>query len=105
MSDKISRYGTYKTKMPVTYKQRFWKKRKDGVKQRYWKKVTRTQKKISTWGRFEIHGKGRDLYKALVVAHRVVPKGFIDVSAEDFLENPYEYGYEGEWIESTIESG
>jgi len=25
----------------ITYKQRYWKKRKDGIKQRYWRKITR----------------------------------------------------------------
>ena len=89
--------------MPITYKQRYWKRRKDGVKQRYWRKVTRDQRTTKR-GRYEFHGKGRDLYKARVMAHRLMPKGFVDVSADEFLRTPYEYGYEGEWIESTTES-
>ena len=37
-------------------------------------------------------------------AHELMPKGFIDVSAEEFLENPEKYGFEGSWIEREVES-
>jgi hypothetical protein len=99
---KVAIYGTYRAKMPVTFKQRFWKRRKDGVKQRYWKKVTRTQKTTKS-GRYEFSGR-RNLYHAMRIAHQIMPKGFIDVSTEEFLQQPYEYGYEGKWIERTIKS-
>lgn len=65
------------------------------------KKTTR-KKKVVVSGRYEFHGKGKQLYKAVVVAHRLVPKGFIDVSAEEFLRAPYRYGDEGEWIEKEV---
>jgi len=55
-------------------------------------------------GRYEFHGKGKQLYKAVVIAHRLVPKGFVDVSAEEFLRKPYEYGFEGEWVEKEVKS-
>ena len=55
-------------------------------------------------GRYEFHGKGRDLYSAVVKAHRLVPKGFVDVSAEQFLKHPEWYGFEGEWIEKEVAS-
>ena len=42
--------------------------------------------------------------KAVVKAHHRPPKGYVDVSAEKFLKNPYNYGYDGEWIEKEIES-
>jgi hypothetical protein len=62
-------------------------------------------KKTTKSGRYEFEGKGRDLYKARVIAHRLVPKTrFVDVSAKEFLEKPYEYGIEGEWVESTTQS-
>lgn len=102
MSKKIAVYGSYEAKVPV--RQRFWKRRKDGIRQRYWKKTKRTKKVVMS-GRYEFHGKGKDLYRAIVGAHRFVPKDFVDVSAEKFLEHPEKYGYEGEWIERpTIES-
>jgi hypothetical protein len=101
MTKKIAVYGSYEANVPI--KQRFWKKRKDGIHQRYWKKTKRTKKEVKS-GRFEFHGKGKDLYKAVVKAHQIVPKGFIDVSAEKFLEQPEKYGFEGEWIESKVES-
>ena len=46
MSEKTITYWARVGK-PVTstYKQRYWKIRKDGVKQRYWKTVTRTAKR------------------------------------------------------------
>lgn len=101
MVKKIAVYGTYKAKVPV--KQRYWKKRKDGVKQRYWKK-TKRMKKVAMSGRYEFHGKGKDLYRAVVTAHHFMPKGYVDVSAEEFLKDPESYGYEGEWIEREVDS-
>jgi hypothetical protein len=103
MAKKIAVYGSYQAKLPVKYRQRYWKRRKDGVKQRYWRKVTRVQKAIRS-GRYEFHGKGKDLYKAVVIAQRLMPKDFVTVSAEEFLQEPYEYGFEGKWIERKIES-
>lgn len=101
MVKKIAVYGSFEAKILV--KQRYWKRRKDGVKQRYWKKTARTKKVVES-GRYEFHGKGKDLYKSVVLAHRVVPKGFIDVSAKKFLEKPYEYGFEGAWIDREVKS-
>lgn len=101
MVKKIAVYGSYEAKVPV--KQRYWKRRRDGIKQRYWKK-TKRMKKVAMKGRYEFHGKGRDLYKAVVKAHRFMPKGFVDVSAEKFLKYPERFGFEGSWIESEVES-
>jgi len=101
MVKKIAVYGSYEAWIPV--KQRYWKVRKDGVKQRYWKK-TRRLKKVVQSGRYEFHGKGKDLYKAVILAHQYMPRGFVHVSAKKFLENPEKYGYEGEWIEKEVES-
>lgn len=101
MVKKIAVYGSFEAKILV--KQRYWKRRKDGVKQRYWKKTTRTKKAVES-GRYEFHGKSKDLYKAVVLAHRLVPKGFIDVSAKKFLEQPDEYGFEGGWIDREVKS-
>jgi len=101
MSKKIAVYGSYEAKVPV--KQRYWKRRRDGIKQRYWKKTKRT-KKVEQSGRYEFTGKGKELYKAVVKAHRIMPKGFIDVPAEKFLKKPVQYGYEGKWIEREVES-
>lgn len=102
MVKKIAIYGAYETWVPV--KQRYWKRRKDGVKQQYWKKPKRLKRVVSTSGRFEFHGKGRDLYQAVVRATRYIPKGFVDVSAIDFVEHPEEYGVEGEWVDWKVDS-
>jgi hypothetical protein len=101
MVKKIAVYGSYEAKTPV--KQRYWVKRKDGIRQRYWKKTTRT-KTVEKTGRYEFSGKGKDLYKAVIEAHRIVPKGFVDVSAEEFLKHPEKYGSEGEWTDREIKS-
>ena len=101
MVKKIAVYGTFETTEHV--KQRYWKVRKDGIKQRYWKKTTRT-KKVVKKGRYEFHGSGKDLYKAVVKAKKIVPKGYIDIPAKDFLKNPRRYGEKGTWIESDIDS-
>jgi len=115
MVKKIAVYGSYEAKVPV--RQRYSKTREayqymrkgklievpEG-KQRYWKTIKRTRKVIMS-GRYEFHGRGRDLYKAVVKAHRIMPRKFIDVSAEKFLEHPEKYGIEGEWIDKEVESG
>jgi len=101
MVRRIAVYGTYHAKVPV--RQRFWKSRRDGAKQRYWKKTTRTKKALMS-GRYEFSGSGKALYKAVVKALHIVPRGFVQVSAEDFLRNPLKYGFEGVWIEREVES-
>jgi hypothetical protein len=99
---KIAMYGTYEAKEPV--KQRYWKRRIDGIRQRYWKKTKQTRKVVRE-GRYEFHGSGKDLYKAVVKALKTVPKRrFVDVSAEKFLKHPERYGIEGEWIDVIVES-
>lgn len=101
MSKKVAVYGSFKAKVPV--RQRYWKRRKDGIRQRYWRKTKRL-KSVEMSGRYEFHGKGRDLYRAVVKAHEFMPKGYVSVSAEKFLEEPEDYGFEGEWIERDVES-
>ena len=101
MTKKIAIYGSYEAKVPV--RQRFWKKRSDGIKQRYWKKTTRTKAELVK-GRYEFSGTGKDLYKAIVQAQNIVPKGYVDVSAEKFLSNPIKYGYGGVWVDKDISS-
>ncbi len=101
MVNKIAVYGRFKAKVHV--KQRFWVKRRDGITQRYWKKTKRT-KTIEKEGRYEFYGKGKDLYKAVVMAHSFMPKGFVTVSSRKFVENPERFGFKGEWIEREVES-
>jgi hypothetical protein len=98
---KIAVYGTSIANIPV--KQRYWKLRRDGIRQRYWKKTTKT-KRVEQKGRFEFTGKGRDLLKAVRKAVHLAPKGYVTVSAKQFLEHPERYGWEGEWIDREIES-
>ncbi len=100
MSKKIAVYGTYEVKVPV--KQRFWVKRKDGFRQRYWKK-TKGTKKATKKGRYEFEGTGKDLYKAVAKAQSIMPKGFVDVPAEEFLKPPEDYWEEGSWVEKDVE--
>lgn len=101
MVKKIAVYGSYEAKVPS--KQRYWIRRRDGIRQRYWK-LTGRKKIVEMKGRYEFHGKGKDLYKAVIKAHQIMPKGFVDVSAEKFLKHPERYGFEGEWTEKEIES-
>jgi len=101
MTKKIAIYGIYEANVPV--KQRYWKRRIDGIKQRYWKNTTRTKKAEMT-GRYEFYGKGKDLFKAVIKAHHVMPKGYVDVSAQKFLKNPEKYGYRGRWLDKEINS-
>ena len=101
MVKKIAVYGSFRAKVPV--RQRYWKKRKDGFRQRYWKR-TKRKKIVETRGRYEFHGTGKDLYKAVVKAQKTVPRGFVTISAEKFVEHPEQYGCPGEWIEKEVDS-
>jgi hypothetical protein len=101
MVKEVAVYGTYEARVPV--RQRYWKLRNDGVRQRYWKKTRRTKKAVMS-GRYEFSGSGKDLYKAVVKAHDTVPKGYVKVSADDFLKNPDKYGLRGSWIDRQVQS-
>jgi len=110
VTKKIAVYGTYEAKIPVRQRYRKWIYHRKGpkagqkwYKRRVWKKTTRTKKVVMS-GRYEFHGKGRDLYRAIVKALTIVPKGYIIVSAEKFLLRPMKYGYEGKWIDREVES-
>ena len=76
---------------------------RQGYKKRVWK-TTKSTKTVAMDGRYEFHGTGRDLYKAILKAVNIVPKGFIDVSAEEFLKHPERYSFEGEWVDRVISS-
>jgi len=107
---KIAVYGSYVAKVPVRQRYLKWVYHRKGsqagkkwYKRHVWKTTTRTKKVVMS-GRYEFHGKGRDLYKALLKALNIVPKGFVDVSAEMYLRDPMRYGYEGKWIDREVES-
>lgn len=110
MSKKIAIYGTHVTYEHV--RQRYWKWHyhrtgpKAGekwYKKRVWKK-TKALKRVEGKGRYEFTGTGKDLYRAVMRAHHKMPRGYVDVEAEEFLEHPEEYGEEGYWTEKTISS-
>jgi hypothetical protein len=54
--------------------------------------------------RFEFYGSGKDLFKAVKLAHDgFVPRkewAFVKCSAREFLSNPEVYGERGEWSDS-----
>lgn len=100
---KVAVYGDYVTHVHV--RQRYWIRRRDGIKQRYWKKTTRMARRGPVRsGRYEFYGRGKSVYRAVALAHDVMPDGHVEVSAERFLRNPYRYGVEGYWIDKEIES-
>ncbi len=71
-------------------------------RQRYLKNTKQT-KKVEKSRRYEFSGSGKDLYKAIVKAHDVVPRGFVRVSAEKFLKHPERYGTVGDWVDREVE--
>jgi len=110
MVKKIAVYGSFEVKVHVRQRYEKWCYHRKGklkgekwYKARRWKK-TKAMKKVEDAGRYEFHGKGKDLYRAIVKAHKFMPKGYVTVSAEKFLEHPDRYGFEGEWIEREVES-
>ena len=103
MVKRLSVYGDYETTKWVTTKQRVLIQRLDGIWQHYWKKV-RVKIIYEASGRYEFYGSGRDLYKAVRLAHHYMPKGYVEVDAGDFIENPEDYGVPGEWVWREVES-
>jgi hypothetical protein len=70
-------------------------------------------KQVSVYGhashgvgeRYDFHGSGRELYRAIFLAHRIVPKHrFVRVSASEFLAHPFRYGERGYWVDREVES-
>ena len=103
MVKRLSVYGDYQTTKWVTTKQRIWIQRRDGIRQRYWYN-TRVQVNVEESGRYEFYGTGKDLAKAVRLAEHYMPRGYVEVDARDFIENPEEYGVPGEWIWRERES-
>jgi hypothetical protein len=108
---KIAVYGSYEAKVPVRQRYHKWIFHRKGTKaggrwykKRVWKKTKRMKKVIVSSARYEFEGRGKDLYKAVFLAHQYMPKGFVDVSARKFVEHPEEYGFEGSWIDREVES-
>jgi hypothetical protein len=102
----VAFYGTtrYKAKVKVTYKQRYLKRRKDGIKQHYTKKVTAHRVKLVKGGqRLTVYGSAPEIkqVKAKVEKEQWIPKRkYVDrVSAEVFLRNPQYYARHGQWID------
>ncbi len=103
MTKRIAIYGSYVATKPVF--QRYWKRRVDGIKQRYWIKTRRYKKVVVSSGRYEFHGTGKYLFRAIMQAQTIMPNGFVVVSAREFLANPEKYGTRGFWIDKEVISG
>ena len=97
MVKRLSIYGDYETSKWVIQKQRSYIQRRDGVWQRYWYK-TKVKVVVEDKGRYGFYGRGRDLYQAVRLAQHYMPRGYVEVDARDFIENPEKFGVEGEWI-------
>ena len=111
LTKKIAIYGPYVASVPVRQRYVKWVYHRKGgkagqkwYKRRIWKKTSSTKKELLK-GRYEFHGKGNEIYKAIVTSDNIVPKGFIDISAKKFLSNPMKYGYEGFWLDRQVTSG
>lgn len=77
--------------------------------QRYRKLARKTGMPLFYSARFEFYGNGKDLAKAVRLAlSGIVPrweKPHVECSARAFLNNPYRYGEDGEWVDRpNIES-
>jgi hypothetical protein len=104
MPHAVAFYGTtrYKKKVQVTYKQRFWKRRSDGVRQRYRKTVTGYRyKNVKGGERLTVYGTPKQIkrVKRKIDREEWIPKKqYVDrVSAEIFLQHPRKYARKGVW--------
>ena len=103
MGYSVAMYGTYQTEKVIRRKVPVYTWRRDGVIQRY-HKWTYIRVVAEERGRYEFSGKGRDLFRAIIIAMKHPPNGFVDVDASDFIANPREYSVSGEWIDYVIDS-
>lgn len=103
MVKRLAVYGDYETTKIRMMKQRVWTLRRDGIRQHYWK-WTKVRVIVEDSGRYEFTGTGRDLQRAVILAQRYMPRGYVEVDARDFIEDPEEYGVLGEWVWREAES-
>ena len=114
MPKEVAIYGPFAIIEQVTFKQRFWKwiyhrtgpkAGEKWYKKRVWRTVTR-RKEVRGKGRFELSGSGRDIMRAIVKirSEGLVPRGYVRVSAKEFLRNPEKYSTEGRWIDIGVDS-
>ena len=70
--------------------------------QRYRKLARKAKSPTSYSARYEFYGNGKDLAKAVRLAlSGIVPRWenpHVECSARAFLNNPYKYGEDGEWV-------
>ena len=113
MPKEVAIYGPFVMIERASYRQRYWKWAyhrtgpKTGerwYKRRVWRTISQRERRGK--GRFELHGTGRDLLRAIVDIKNTprVPSGYVRVSARDFLQDPEEYSQEGYWIDIEIVS-
>lgn len=103
-SHAVAFYGTtrYKKKVTVTYKQRYWKKRSDGIKQRYHKKVTVKRFKYVKGGqRLTVYGSPEQIKQSKKLMEDWIPKKqYVDrVPARLFLKHPERFARKGKWVD------
>lgn len=84
-----------------------WVTRRDGFRQRYHKvRYVPRVKKRPLKGRFEFHGSGNDLYRAVqkTIGEDWIPRGYQRCGARAFLKNPSRYARRGRWVKYDVES-
>lgn len=97
----VSVYGVVriKTRVQKQVRQRYWKKRSDGIRQRYWKTTKRTVSHTRRQGRrINVYGSPEEVAQALEKIHSesLVPQEqFVSVSALDLITGVPEIKPEG----------
>ena len=114
MVNEIAIYTPFMVYRDVSHRQRYWKwvyhrtgpkAGEKWYKRRVWKTVSQ-RRAVPGKGRFELHGTGRELQKAIIrIKHGPrVPKGYVRVSARELLEHEEKYSEEGYWTDFEVES-
>jgi hypothetical protein len=75
------------------------------IRQHYWVKGVFKGGFVRRSSRFNFIGSGHDINHAIrgALSDHIVPVGFVDVDADDFLRNPLKYGVNGIWITFKVD--
>lgn len=106
MTTRIAIYGTWEIVGWMKYRQRYWHRKKSGGKQRYWHTVKKPRKFVTSDGRYEFSGSGKELMKAIISAKYDgwAPDGYITTTANEFLRNPEKFSIRGVALDIEVQS-
>ena len=97
-----SHYGTVEYSIQPR-RQRYWRRRSDGVRQRYWV-GQKSPIKVRESARVDLYSYStRELREAIKISYDDPPRGRIAVNAGHYIKYHQNYSCNGRWVTSTLD--